>query len=174
MIHLAFYQEVAHMLSCSRSCEDIGGCMTCHIDCFRPKLIRDLVFIKHCSCGFYESSILPLNNSILLRCVWYQEFMTNSFFIKIFFYVGVLELGAIVASYSLDLGFKLILGSFCKFLEGFLYYTFVMQKEYPSETRIIINNDKTIFVTTNAYINHRPEEIHMKKFKWLDGGDDAL
>jgi len=68
--------------------------------------------------------------------------MTNSFFIKILFYVGVLEFGAIVTSYFLDLGFKLVLGSFCKFLECFLYYTFVMQKEYPSETRIIINNEK--------------------------------
>ena len=100
--------------------------------------------------------------------------MTNSLFIKVLFYVGVLELGAIVASYSLDLGFKLILGSFCKFLEGLLYYTFIMQKEYPSETRIIINNDKTIFVTTNANVRHRPKEIHMEKLKWLDGGDNAL
>ena len=100
--------------------------------------------------------------------------MTNSFFIKIFFYVGVLELGAIVASYSLDLGFKLVLGSFCKFLESFLYCTFVMQKEYLSETKIIINNDKTIFVTTNANVSHWPKEIHVEKLEWLDGGDDAL
>jgi len=100
--------------------------------------------------------------------------MTNSLFIKILFNVGVLELGAIVTSYSFDLGFKLILGSFCKFLESFLYHTFVMQKEYPSETRRIIDNDKAIFVTTNAYVGHRPEEIHMEEFKWLEGGDDAL
>ena len=87
--------------------------------------------------------------------------MTNSLFIKILFNVGVLELGAIVTSYSFDLGFKLILGSFCKFLESFLHYTFVMQKEYLSETRIIINNDKTVFVTTNAYVRHRAIKIHM-------------
>jgi len=148
--------------------------MTCRIDCLRPKLIRDLVFIKHSSCGFYEGPILPLNNSILSRCIWNRELMANSLFIKIFFYVDVLELGAIVASCSLDLGFKLILGSFCKFLEGLLYYTFVMQKEYPSETGIIINNDKTIFDTTNAYISHRPEEVHVEKFKWLEGGDNTL
>jgi len=49
-----------------------------------------------------------------------------------------------------------------------------MQKEYPSETRRIIDNDKAIFVTTNAYVGHRPEEIHMEEFKWLEGGDDAL
>jgi hypothetical protein len=49
-----------------------------------------------------------------------------------------------------------------------------MQKEYPSKTRIIINNDKTIFITTNAYVSHQPKEIQMEKFKWLDGGDDAL
>ena len=100
--------------------------------------------------------------------------MTNSLFIKILFYVGVLELGAIVTSYSLDLGFKLVFGSLCKFLKSFSYYTFVMQKEYPSESRIIINNDKAIFVTTNANVSHRPKEIHVEKLEWLDGGDDAL
>ena len=100
--------------------------------------------------------------------------MTNSFFIKILFYVGILKLGAIVASYSLDLGFKLVLGSLFKFLKCFLQYTFIIQKEYPSETRIIISNDKTIFVTTNANVSHRPKEIHVEKLEWLDGGDDAL
>ena len=81
--------------------------MTRRVDYVRPKLIRDLVLIKYCSCGFNESSILPLNNSILLS-IWNRELVTNSFFIKIFFYVGVLEFGAIVTSYFLDLGLKLI------------------------------------------------------------------
>ncbi|PVH66206.1 hypothetical protein PAHAL_1G178200 [Panicum hallii] len=55
--------------------------MTCRVDCFRPKLIRDLVFIKHCPCGFNESSIFPFNNSILLWSIWNGEFMTNALFI---------------------------------------------------------------------------------------------
>ena len=83
--------------------------------------------------------------------------MLDPFFIKELFNACVLELGSVVTSYSLDLHLKLILGSSCKFLEGFLDLTLVLQKEYPSETRIVINNYKTVFVTANAYVCHRPE-----------------
>jgi hypothetical protein len=58
--------------------------------------------------------------------------MTNAFFIKILFNVGVLELGAIVTSYSLDLYIKLILGSCGKLLEYFMNLALVLHKEYPS------------------------------------------
>jgi len=51
------------------------GCMTRHVDCFGPKDIRSLVLIKHGSCGFYQGSILPLHNAILLRSVWSGEFL---------------------------------------------------------------------------------------------------
>jgi hypothetical protein len=36
-----------------------------------------------------------------------------------------------------------------------------LQKEHPSETRIIINNDKTIFVTANAYICNGTKQVHV-------------
>jgi hypothetical protein len=36
-------------------------------------------------------------------------------------------------------------------LAPFEFY-FYLAKKHPSETRIIINSDKTIFVTTNAYV----------------------
>jgi hypothetical protein len=42
------------------------------------------------------------------------------------------------------------LSSSNELLDYCLSFTFVLQKEYPSETREIINNDKTIFVTANA------------------------
>jgi hypothetical protein len=67
--------------------------------------------------------------------------MTNAFFIKILFNVGVLELGAIVASHSLDLHIKLILGSCSKFLKYFMNLALVLYKEYPSVPRVVINND---------------------------------
>ena len=100
--------------------------------------------------------------------------MLDPFFIKKKFNIGVSKFRAIVTSNILDLQLKFILSSYNEFLDNSLNFTLVMQKEYPSEARIIINNNKTIFVTTNAYVSHRPKEIHMKKFKWLDGGDDAL
>jgi hypothetical protein len=40
--------------------------MTSRVDCFRPKTIRSLVVMKHGSCGFNESPILPLHYPIFL------------------------------------------------------------------------------------------------------------
>jgi hypothetical protein len=47
-----------------------------------------------------------------------------------------------------------------------LGFRFILQKEYPSEAGIIINNNKTILTALDAKINNRPEEIHMKKLQW--------
>src|SRR5688572_14520404 len=136
--------------------------MACRIDHFRPKLIRCLVLIKHCSCGINESSILSLHNPILLWSVWDGEYMINIYLVKILFNVGVLELGAIVTSYSLDLHFKLILCSCCKLLEYPMNFTLVMQEEHPCIARVIINNDKSIFVSPNINVSHRTKDIHMQ------------
>jgi hypothetical protein len=140
--------------------ETVDG-MTPHIDSFGPKDIRSLVFIKHCSCGFHQRPILPLNNVILLRCVWCGEFMFDSFFIKKLFNIGVLEFRIIVTSYILYFQLILILSYSNEFLDNSLSFTFILQKEYPSETRKIINNDKTVFVTANANIENGSKQIHV-------------
>jgi hypothetical protein len=67
-----------------------------------------------------------------------QKFILDAFWIKIIFNLRVLELGAIVTSYLLDFGIKLILSSLQELLEHLLYFTLVLQKEYPREMRIII------------------------------------
>jgi hypothetical protein len=55
--------------------------------------------------------------------------MTKTFSIKILFNVGVLELGAIGISYSIDLHFKLILGSRGKLLKYFMNLALVVHKK---------------------------------------------
>src|SRR5690349_9288947 len=113
------------MTACRESCEieTVDG-MTCRVDCFRPKVVRRLVFIKHGSCGFYESSILPFHYTVLLRSIWSGELMLDSFLVKKFFNVGILELGAIITSYVLDLYFKFILNSLNELLHDSLCFTF--------------------------------------------------
>jgi hypothetical protein len=76
--------------------------------------------------------------------------MLDPFFIKKFLNIGVSEFRAIVTSNVLDLQLIFSLSSSNELLDYCLSFTFVLQKEYPSETREIINNDKTIFVTANA------------------------
>jgi hypothetical protein len=76
--------------------------------------------------------------------------------------VGVLELGAIVTSHSFDLHIKLILGSCSKLLEYFMNFALVLHKEYPSVPRVVINNDKSIFVPSIANISHGTKDIHVK------------
>jgi hypothetical protein len=86
--------------------------MTSCVDCFHLKTIRSLVLIKHGSCGFNETSILPLHYPILLWSIWDGELVAN----------------AIVTSYSLDLHIKFILGSYGKLLEYFMNFALVFHK----------------------------------------------
>jgi hypothetical protein len=69
---------------------------------FRPKLIWCLVLIKHGPCNVQWSSILPLHNTILLRCVWRRELMLDALLLKKSLNLGVLELCSIVASNLFD------------------------------------------------------------------------
>ena len=135
--------------------------MTCRVDHLGPKLIRGLVLIKHGSCGFYQSSILPFHNAILLWSVWSREFMLDSFFIKKSFNICIPEFRAIVTSNILDLQLIFILGSSNEFLDYPLSFTLILQKEHPSEAGKIISNYKAIFVTTNAYISDGSKQIHV-------------
>jgi hypothetical protein len=87
--------------------------------------------------------------------------MLDPFFIKEVFYLSVLKLGVIVTSNFLDLGFKLILCSSQELLEHILCLTNILQKEHPSKTTIIINNDKTIFITVDAYVADRTKQVYV-------------
>jgi hypothetical protein len=86
------------------------------VNCFRLKLIRCLVFIKHCPCNIQKSSILSLHNPVLLRCVGRRELMLDSLFLKKSFNLRVLELCFIVASNLLDSQSELILSPSQEFL----------------------------------------------------------
>jgi hypothetical protein len=83
--------------------------------------------------------------------------MLDVFFIKKVIYLCVLELGAIVTSNLLDLCIKLILSHY----QELLVFHFYLAKEHSRETGIIINNDKTIFVTINAYVGDRTKQVHV-------------
>jgi hypothetical protein len=129
--------------------------MTRCVDSFDQKMIACLVLIKHCPYRLNESPILPFGHPILLWSIGCQKFMIDALLIKIIFNLSVLQLGAIVTSYLLDLSIKHILSSLQELLEHLLCFTLVMQKEYPSETLIVINNYKTIFVSINANVGDR-------------------
>jgi hypothetical protein len=108
--------------------------VTHHVNSFDPKAVGGFVLIKHCPCRLNESHILSFGHPILLWSIGCKKFMLDAFMIKIIFNLSVLELGAIVTPYFLDLGVKLILSPLQELLKHLLYFTLVMQKEYPSET----------------------------------------
>ena len=72
--------------------------------------------------------------------------MLDALLIKKLLNLGVLEFGPIVASHFLDGETELLLSSSHKSLYFVSNLTLIKQEKYPSETRIIINNNKTIFV----------------------------
>src|ERR1041385_4576373 len=77
--------------------------VACSVDCFSPPLEWSIVLSQHRASHLDEGSVLPLNNSILLRSVGRREFMCDSQVIEEFFHTEVLELSAVVTSNVLDL-----------------------------------------------------------------------
>jgi hypothetical protein len=136
--------------------ESIDG-VASGVNSLRPKKIRCLVLIKHGPCHIQKSSIFPLHNTVLLRCVGRREHMLDALFLKKSFNLRVLELCSIIASNLLDSQSELILSSSQESLKGLLGLRFFLQKEYPSEARIIIHNYKTILTPVDAYVSYRAE-----------------
>jgi hypothetical protein len=66
--------------------------------------------------------------------------MLDAFFIEELFNLSVPKLRAVVTSYVLDLELELILNSPNELLDHSFCFTFILQKEYPSETGKVINN----------------------------------
>ena len=77
--------------------------MACSINGFRPELSWSLVLIKHRTSHLNKGPVLVLHDTILLRCVWSRELMSDAQCIKISVEASVLEFRAIVAPDVLDL-----------------------------------------------------------------------
>src|ERR1043165_2375896 len=131
--------------------------MTCSIDSFSPEPDRCLVFSKHSSGHFNKSSILPFNNTILLRCVCSREFMSETIGIKKIFDMCILEFCTIITSDMLQRYFILGLSSLSESIEDIDNFALIIEKEYPSIAREIINNHDTILVASQASIILRTE-----------------
>jgi hypothetical protein len=76
--------------------------------------------------------------------------MLDALFIKKLLDLSVLEFGPIITPHFLDGETELLLGSSNKCLHFIPNLTLIKQEKYSSETRIIINNNKTIFVTPDT------------------------
>jgi hypothetical protein len=83
--------------------------------------------------------------------------MLDALILKKAFYLRVLELCPIIASYLLDSQSELILSPSQEPFKGLLGLRFFLQKEYPSEARIIIHNNKTVLTPVDAYVSYQAE-----------------
>src|SRR3954468_8114036 len=122
--------------------------MTCSIDSFSPEPDRSLVFSKHSSSHFNKSTIIPFNNTILLRCICNREFMSKTIVIKKIFDMCILEFFTIITSDMLQRYFVLGLSSLGESFEDIENFALIIEKEYPSIAREIINNNETILVAS--------------------------
>src|SRR6266496_5050048 len=118
--------------------------MTRGVDGFGPKLVWRLVLVKHGPSHLNKIPILPLRNTILLGSEWCGILVLYPLFTQEFIHCIVLELSAIVTSNCLDLTIMLTLSFLGKVDEGFLSFIFGLEKEYPSVSCEVINNDKAI------------------------------
>ena len=82
--------------------DPVYGVASC-VHSFRPKPLGRLEFSKHRPYHVYKCPVLPLYHIILLWCVGSGELVLDSFLLKVFLYLKVLELGPVVASYLFTL-----------------------------------------------------------------------
>jgi hypothetical protein len=87
--------------------------------------------------------------------------MLDAFFIEKVFYLSVLDFGVIVTFNLFDFSIKLILYPFQELLYHLLSFTLILQKEHLGETEIVINNNKTVFVTTKTNVGDRTKQVHV-------------
>jgi hypothetical protein len=76
--------------------------------------------------------------------------MLDALFIKELLNLSVLEFGPFVTSYFLDGKTELLLSSSNKCLHFVPNLALIKQEEYSSEMGIVINHNKTIFVTPDT------------------------
>src|SRR3954469_8793662 len=79
--------------------DDMAG----SVDSFGPEPNWGLIFSKHSSGHLNNSTILPFNNTILLRCIGSREFMSEAIIIKKIFDVSIFEFSSIITSDMLQL-----------------------------------------------------------------------
>src|SRR3954462_4710752 len=110
--------------------DDMAG----SVDCFGPEPNWGLVFSKHCSGHLNKGTILPFNNTILLRCVSSREFMSEAIIIKKFFDVSIFEFSPIVTTDMLQLRIIFNLSSLSERCEDVINFALIIQEENPSIT----------------------------------------
>src|ERR1043165_5936237 len=118
--------------------------MTCSIDIFSPEPYRCRVFSKHSSGHLNKSTILPFNNTIFLRCICSREFMSETIGIKKIFDMCILEFCTIITSDMFQRYFIFSLSSLSESFEDIDHFALIIEKEYPSVARKIINNNEAI------------------------------
>ena len=89
--------------------------------------------------------------------------MLYPLFTQEFIHHVVLELGAIVSSNCLDLTIMLMLSFFGKVDEGFLSFIFSLEKEHPSISCEVINNEKAIPPPSQTIICWGPKNKQPQK-----------
>src|SRR3954469_9595911 len=100
--------------------------------------------------------------------------MSETIGIKKIFDMCILEFCTVITSDMLQRYFILGLSSLGKSFEDIDNFALIIEKEYPSIEREIINNNETILVTSQARIILRTEEIHVKQFKSSSSVHDCL
>jgi hypothetical protein len=86
--------------------------------------------------------------------------MLDAFFLKKAFNLRVFELRPIVASYLFLFLIRTHFEPVSRIPLRSLGFVIFLQKEHPSEARIIIHNYKTVLTRADAYVSYRAEYIH--------------
>lgn len=127
------------------------GHITNSVGCFNSKVIKKILVYEHGSCNINQSSVLLVNNTILLSCSRSWEVMINSFFQHK--NSKTLHFQTQFHARSLQFCSHLCLNHLKKIIEKNQQHTICHS---PSQPSIIIHKNLNIHISTSTLNFHRP------------------
>ena len=121
--------------------ENLVGDVACCVYCLSLKVFGQFIFTQHSSCHFNKCSVLPLNNTILLKCSWYWELISDTMVFTERFKLWILKFFVMITSNFVNLSILLFLYSFAKLDKILKSFILRSEKVYPSVPKVVIHDD---------------------------------
>jgi hypothetical protein len=127
-----------------------------------PKAPRSPMLIEHRPSHLNQSTVLSFCHSILLRNTHGRELLINTILKTKLIKRGIPELNPIVTANSFQAVGMLIVQPQGQALKVLKHFTLALQEENPRVTRIVINNDKNIPLTSHGANLRGTDNVHME------------
>jgi hypothetical protein len=142
--------------------EDLIRDITSSANSIGPKATRSPMLIEHRPSHLNYSAVLSFYDSILLRNTWSRKLVINTMIMAKLIKRGIPELSPIVTANDFQAVEMLIIQPQSQALKVFKHFILAFQEENPTVTRIVINNDKNVPLTSHGVNPRRTDSVHIE------------